>query len=49
METIKNTIKDVIKAKQIKKSKKQALYLHAGMLLTIEEVKSYNLANERSS
>ena len=48
MKTIKNTIKEVIKAKQIKKSKKQALYLHARMLLTIEEVKSYNLANERS-
>lgn len=31
--------------KELKRQKRQDLYLHAGMLLTLEEVKDYNIAN----
>lgn len=31
--------------KELKRKKRQDLYLHAGMLMTLEEVKDYNIAN----
>ena len=46
---LKKVAKNATVAKKEQKLKKQNLYLHAGMLMTIDEVKSYNLANERCS
>lgn len=33
------------KTKETKRKQKQNLYFHAGMIMTLEEVRSYNLAN----
>ena len=46
---LKKAVKNAQIAKKEQKVKKQNLYLHAGMLMTLDEVKSYNLANERCS
>ena len=46
---LKKVAKNAHIVKKEQKARKQNLYLHAGMLMTLDEVKSYNLANERCS
>ena len=43
--TISEAIIKASKNKEEKRKQRQNLYFHAGMIMTLEEVKSYNLAN----